>query len=191
MDAAIKLLRYIKSNPGQGILLASSSAAALKAYCDSDWATCPFSRRSTTGYCVLLGSSPISWKTKKQSVVARSTAEAEYRSMAVASYENTWLAALLNDMGLQNLPPTVLHYDNQAALAMAANPVLHKRTKHVEIDCHFIRDKVNSGDVVTKHIPTHCQVADIFTKALSTKQHHYLLRKLGIAAELPSQLEGE
>lgn len=89
MDAALKLLRYLKSNPSQGILLASSSAAVLKGYCDSDWATCPMSRRSTTGYCVLLGDSPISWKTKKQSVVARSTAEAEYRSMAMAACEVT------------------------------------------------------------------------------------------------------
>lgn len=191
MDAAVKLLRYINSNPGQGILLASSSAATLQAYCDSDWATCPMSRRSTTGFCVLLGSSPISWKTKKQSVVARSTAEAEYRSMAVASCEITWLSALLRDMGLKALPPAMLYCDNQAALAIAANPVLHERTKHVEVDCHYIRDKVKSGAIVTKHVPTHAQVADIFTKALSTKQHYHLLGKLGAVATLPSQLEGE
>lgn len=186
MDAATKLLRYINSNPGQGILLASSSAAEMKAYCDSDWATCPMSRRSTTGFCVLLGSSPISWKTKKQSVVARSTAEAEYRSMALASCEITWLSALLKDMGLHNLPPTLLHCDNQAAIAIAANPVLHERTKHVEVDCHFIRDKINSGTIITKHVPTHAQVADILTKALSSKQYYYLLGKLGASAELPS-----
>lgn len=121
------------------------------------------SRRSTTGYCVLLGSSPISWKTKKQSVVARSTAEAEYRSMAVATCEITWLSSLLKDMGLHNIPPTIMHCDNQEALAMAANPVLHERTKHVEVDCHFIRDKINSRTVVTKHIPTQSQIADVFT----------------------------
>lgn len=126
MEAALKLLRYVKNNPGQGILLASKSAAVLKGYCDSDWATCPMSRRSTTGYCVLLGQSPVSWKTKKQSVVARSTAEAEYRSMAVVTCEITWLSSLLKDMGLYNLPSTVLHCDNQAALAMAANPVLNE-----------------------------------------------------------------
>lgn len=187
MDAAIKLLRYINSNPGQSILLASSSAAALKAYCDSDWATCPMSRRSTTGFCILLGSSPISWKTKKQSVVALSTAEAEYRSMAVASCEITWMSALLQDMGLKNFPPALLRCDNQAAIAVAANHVLHERTKHVEVDCHYIRDKVNSGAIVTKHVPTHAQVADIFTKALSTKQHYYLLGKFGAASKLLSQ----
>lgn len=191
MEAAVKLLRYINSNPGQGILLASSSAATLQGFCDSDWATCPMTRRSTTGYCVLLGDSPISWKTKKQPVVARSSAEAEYRSMAVVSCEITWLSALLKDMGLQNLPPTVLHCDNQAALAIVANPVLHERTKHVEVDCHYIRDKINSGAIVTKHVPSHCQVADVLTISLSTKQHYYLLSKLRVTAELPSQLEGE
>lgn len=191
MDAALKLLRYLMSNPSQGILLASSSAAELKGYCDSDWATCPMTRRSTTGYCVLLGNSPISWKTKKQSVVARSTAEAEYRSMAMAACEITWLSALLKDMGLQSLPPAVLFCDNQAALAIAANPVLHERTKHVEVDCHFVRDKINSGTMITNHVPTHSQVADIFTKALSAKQHYYLLGKLGAAEDLPSKLEGE
>ena len=148
-------------------------------------------RRSTTGYCVLLGNSPISWKTKKQSVVARSTAEAKYRSMAMAACEITWLSALLKDMGLQSLPPAVLFCDNQAALAIAANPVLHERTKHVEVDCHFVRDKINSGTMITNHVPTYSQVADIFTKALSAKQHYYLLGKLGAAEDLPSKLEGE
>lgn len=111
--------------------------------------------------------------------------------MALATCEITWLTALLKDMGIQNLPPTLLHCDNQAAIVMAANPVLHERTKHVEVDCHFIRDKINSGTVVTKHVPSHAQVADLLTKALSTKQHYYLLNKLGASAKLPSKLEEE
>lgn len=182
MQAAKKLLRYLAGNPGQGILLASTSAAQLTAYCDSDWAGCEFSRRSTTGYCILLGSSPVSWKTKKQSVVARSTAEAEYRAMAMASCEVTWLSALLQDMGLQNLPSTVLNCDNQAALSIAANPVSHERTKHVEIDCHFIRDKIAAGEIVPQHVPSYAQLADMFTKQLASSQHMYLLRKLGVSS---------
>ena len=180
MNAAKRLLRYLANNPGQGVLLASQSAAQLTAYCDSDWASCSFSRRSTSGYCIMLGSSPVSWKTKKQTVVARSSAEAEYRAMALASCEVTWLSALLKDMGIIDLPPTVLKCDNQAALAIAANPVLHERTKHVEIDCHYIRDKVNSGEIVTRHVPSYAQVADVFTKQLSAKQHTYLMTKLGV-----------
>ena len=95
MQAVKHLLRYILLSPSQGVLLAKDSAVQLKACCDSDWASCPFSRRSTTRYCILLGDSPISWKSKKQAVVARSSAEAEYRSMALTCCEVTWLVSLL------------------------------------------------------------------------------------------------
>ncbi|KAK1397357.1 Cysteine-rich RLK (Receptor-like protein kinase) 8 [Heracleum sosnowskyi] len=185
MTAVKHLLKYLAGNAGQGILLASKYAAQLTAYCDSDWASCAFSRRSTSGFCIMLGASPISWKTKKQSVVARSSAEAEYRDMALVSCEVTWLSTLLKDMGLHDLPPTVLNCDNQAALAIAANPVLHERTKHVEIDCHYIRDKVKAGEIKTKHVPSYAQVADVFTKQLTAKQHSYLLTKLGVCSLKP------
>ena len=192
MQAVKKLLRYLAGNPGQGILLASNSAAQLTAYCDSDWASCAFSRRSTSGFCIMLGNSPVSWKTKKQNVVARSSAEAEYRAMALASCEVTWLRTLLKDMGITDLPPTMLKCDNQAALAIAANPVLHERTKHVEIDCHFVRDKVAAGEIVTKHVPSYAQLADMFTKQLTAKQHNYLMSKLGASSsESHCKLEGE
>lgn len=85
LQAVKRLIRYLKNSPSQGILLASDSAASLTAYCDADWASCPISRKSTTGYCILLGSSPISWKSKKQNVVARSSAEVQYRSMALTT----------------------------------------------------------------------------------------------------------
>lgn len=182
MQAAKRLLRYLVANPGQGILLVSKSAAQLTAYCDSDSVNCAFSRKSTSGFCIMLGASPISWKTKKQTVVARSSAEVEYRSMALASCEVTWLSTLLHDMGITDLPHTVLNCYNQAALAIAANPVLHERTKHVEIDCHYIRDKVAAREIVTKHVPSYVQVADMFTKQLSVKQHSYLMHKLGVAS---------
>lgn len=185
MQAAKRLLRYLLHSPAQGILLASSSAAHLQAYCDSDWASCPTTRRSTTGYCVLLGNSPISWKAKKQGVVSRSSAEAEYRAMAVTACEVTWLSALLKDIGLKNLPSTQLSCDNQAALAIAANPVLHERTKHVEIDCHYIRDQINAGHIHTVHVPSSEQIADVFTKILPVPQQRYLLSKLGAAASSP------
>lgn len=191
MQVAKRLLRYLVGNPGQGVLLASTSAAQLTAYCDSDWASCPHSRKSTTGYCILLGSSPISWKTKKQTVVARSTAEAEYRALALTSCEVTWLAALLKDMGLHNLPPTIMKCDNQAALSIAANPVLHEKTKHTEIDCHYIRDKVKSGEIVTQYFSSHAQLADIVTKTLSVRHHSSLLNKIGASVNPSSHLEGE
>lgn len=182
MQAAKRLLRYLVGNPSQGILLTSSSDMAIHAYSDSDWANCPVTRRSTSGFCLLLGKSPVSWKTKKQNVVARSTAEAEYRSMTMTACEITWLTSLLKDMGMNSLPPALLHCDNMAALSIAANPVMHERTKHVEIDCHFVRDKIKAGDIKMTHVPTQSQVADILTKPLSVKQHYLLLDKLGASS---------
>ncbi|GJW95908.1 hypothetical protein Tco_0175580 [Tanacetum coccineum] len=108
MQAVKHPLRYLVQNPGQGVLLENSSEVHLIAYCDSDWASCPMSRRSTIGYCILLGDSPISWKSKKQNVVYRSSAEAEYRALTLTCCEVTWLVALLKDLGLKDLGPVDL-----------------------------------------------------------------------------------
>nr|XP_017221298.1 PREDICTED: uncharacterized mitochondrial protein AtMg00810-like [Daucus carota subsp. sativus] len=190
MQAAKRLLRYLSGTKNQGLLLASSSAAELTAFSDSDWASCPFTRRSTTGFCLLLGHSLISWKSKKQNAVARSSAEAEYRAMAHTACELTWMTALLKDMGL-TLPPAVLKCDNVAAISIAANPVQHERTKHIELDCHYVRDKVKSGEIVTQYVPSTSQLADLLTKPISVKQHHFLLSKIGASGYPSAQLEGE
>lgn len=180
--AAKRRLRYLSGSPSQGILLASHSKAQLTAFCDSDWAGCPNTRRSTSGFCVLLVMSPISWKSKNQSVVARSTAEAEYRSMAQAVCEVMWLKQLLKDLGIKHLPTSPIHCDNQAALAISANPVHHEKTKHVDIDCHFIRDKATEGRIKPTYIPSSHQLADVLTKQLSVSQHQSLLSKLGVCS---------
>lgn len=179
MQNAKRVLRYLSGTISQGVLLASASAAHLTAYCDSDWAGCVATRKSTSGYCIFLGESPISWKTKKQTVVARSSAEAEYRAMALTACEVTWLSTLLKDLGLKNLPPAILKCDNQAALSIAANPVMHERTKHIDIDCHFVRDQLKKGTIVTQHVSSADQVADIMTKILPVKLHQSHVDKLG------------
>ena len=186
MQNAKRLLRYLAGTTSQGILLASTSAATLTAYCDSDWASCPTTRRSTSGYCVFLGESPISWKTKKQSMVARSSAEAEYRAMSFTTCEVIWITALLKDLGLKKLPPTLLKCDSQAAIAMAANPVHHEKTKHVDIDCHYIRDQIQAGVIQTAHVSSSNQVADILTKVLPVKLHSSHVSKLGRSPPAPS-----
>jgi hypothetical protein len=179
-EAALRVVRYLKGNPGQGILLNRSCDLQLYGWCDSDWAGCLLTRRSVTGWLVLLGSSPISWKMKKQHTVSRSSAEAEYRSMAATTCELKWIKGILSSLGILHSKPMSLHCDSQATLHIAKNPVFHERTKHIEVDCHFVRDEIIKGNVQTAYVPTHTQLADIFTKALGKSQFEFLLNKLGI-----------
>ncbi|OMO90088.1 Integrase, catalytic core [Corchorus capsularis] len=180
MDAALRILRYIKSFPGQGLFFPADNDFLLSAFCDADWGGCSASRRSTSGFFIMLGKAPIVWKTKKQNTVARSSAEAEYRSMALTCTELLWLRALLKDLSVQHCSPMSLFCDNQAALYIANNPVFRERTKHVEVDCYFVRDHVLAGDIHTHYVASKDQVADLFTKALGNDAFHSLLRKLGI-----------
>lgn len=124
-DAAIRILKYIKGTPSQGLLFPATKNLALKTFCDSDWGGCRATRRSVTGYCVFLGNFLISWKSKKQVNVSRSSAEAKYRAMANTCLELTWLFYILQNLKVPQIAPTPLFCDNKAALYIAANPVFH------------------------------------------------------------------
>ena len=179
-DALLHVLQYINTTAGQGILLKGEAHLSLQAFSDSDWASCPFSRRSVTGYLILLGNSPISWKSKKQSTISKSSSEAEYRAMQQATSEITWLGNLLKELNVTSLTPVTLHCDNQSAIQIAKNPVYHERTKHIEIDCHFTREKLMEGLIQLTYLPTQNQLADVLTKILPITHFKSLLFKLGM-----------
>ncbi|KAL0322509.1 UNVERIFIED_CONTAM: Retrovirus-related Pol polyprotein from transposon RE2 [Sesamum angustifolium] len=184
--AAVHVVRYLKGTPTKGLFLPSKSSFELRAYCDADWASCSDSRRSLTGFCIFFGDALISWKTKKQSTILRSTAEAEYKSMAATVCELKWLSYILSDFGISVSLPIQLYCDNQAAMHIMANPVFHERTKHIELDCHVVRDAYKNGFISPSFVRSSVQLADIFTKVLSFKQFLFLLAKLGLAALQPS-----
>ena len=179
-EAALRVVRFLKGCPGQGILLRSDSSLELSVYVDADWSTCPVTRRSLSAYVVLLGGNPISWRTKKQDTVSHSSAEAEYRAMAVATKELKWIVPLMKELGIEVNKPVSFYCDSKAAIYIAANPVFHERTKHIERDCHCVRDAVKAGLISTTHVRTKEQRADILTKALGRAQFEFLSSKLGV-----------
>ena len=140
----------------------------LLAYSDADWAGCPDTRRSTSDYCVYLGPSLISWSSKRQPTVSHSSAEAEYRVVANAVAECSWIRQLLQELLLDVSTTTIVYCDNVSAVYLSANPVHHRRTKHIELYIHFMREQVALGRIRVLHVPTAQQFADVMTKGLPT-----------------------
>ncbi|XP_019176868.1 PREDICTED: uncharacterized protein LOC109172173 [Ipomoea nil] len=182
---AKRVLHYIKGTINYGFRIAPSTSTTIQAFSDSDWAGCPVDRKSTSGYAVFLGTNLISWLSRKQCTVARSSTEAEYKALADVSAEVTWVVSLLRELGLHFSHPATLWCDNLGATYLCANPVFHARTKHVEIDYHFVRDKVASGDFVVNFVSTKDQLADIFTKPLTGPRFTLLRDKLNVVAHQP------
>jgi hypothetical protein len=147
----------------------ASTSNNLPAYSDTDWAGCPDTRQSTSGYCVFLDDSLISWSSKWQTTVLHSSAEAEYRAVANVTYECSWLQNLLRELFVDVKKATVIYYDNVSAVYVTQNPIHHRGTKHVELDIHFVREKVALGLVRVLHVPTKLQFTDIMAKGLPTK----------------------
>ena len=137
--AILHILRYLKGTLFHGLFYFAQSHFVLRAFSDVDWAGDPTNRRSTIDYCFLLGSSLISWRSKKQTHMTYSNTEVEYRALADTTSEFLWLRWLLKDLGVSTSSATPLYCDNQSAIHIAHNDVFHERTKHIEIDCYFIR----------------------------------------------------
>jgi hypothetical protein len=168
LTAMKRTLRYLQGTLDYGLLLQRSASSKLMVYTDADWVGCLNTRRSTSGYAVFLSTNLISWSSKRQNIVSHSSAEAEYRAVANGVAEACWLRQLLQELHALLIKSTLIYCDNVSAVYLSTNPIQHQRTKHVEIDLYFVRERVAIGDVRVLHVPTTSQFTDIFTKGLPT-----------------------
>ncbi|PKU64675.1 Retrovirus-related Pol polyprotein from transposon TNT 1-94 [Dendrobium catenatum] len=172
-------LRYIQGTIHFGLPL-TTTPLQLRTYSDADWAGDPHDRKSTTGFCTFLGTTPISWCVKKQATVTKTSTKAEYRSLSSATSDVIWIQRLLADFQLPPTTPTPLYCNNTSAMAIAHHPVFHARTKHIEIDYHFIRHHITNGEIVLHHIYSEEQPADLLIKPLPSSRFQDLRDKLSI-----------
>lgn len=180
MKTVNRILQYLKGSPGRGLYFQKNSNRGIEVYTDSDWAGCLSDRKSTTGYCTFVWGNMVTWRSKKQSVVARSSAEAEFRAMAQGICEGIWLKRMLDEIRIPTNYTMRILCDNKAAISIAKNPVHHDRTKHVEIDRHFIKEKIDQEIIRVDHIPSCKQTADIMTKALPRNIYENIRSNLGM-----------
>ncbi|GJW64968.1 ribonuclease H-like domain-containing protein, partial [Tanacetum coccineum] len=198
-SALKRILRYIRGTMPYGLQLFSSTTSSLVAYSDADWAGCTTTRRSTSGYCVFLGSNLLSWSSKRQLTLSRSSAEAEYQGVANAVAETCWLHNLLRELHTLLSTATLIYYDNVSAIYLSSNLVQHQRMKHIEIDIHFVRDLVADGHIRQSWVKccnsapfggaSRYQYADVFTKGLPTVLFDEFRSSLSVRSS-PAQTAG-
>jgi hypothetical protein len=181
--AVKRILRYVKQDTKIGLKITKCNSMLISGFSDSDWAGSIDDRRSTGGYAIFLGSNLISWSARKQATVSRSSTEAEYKAIANATAEIMWVQTLLKESGIQVPATAKLWCDNLGAKYLSSNPVFHARTKHIEVDYHFVRERVMRRLLQIDFVPTGDQVADGFTKAITVRQlenfkHNLNLRRL-------------
>jgi histone deacetylase 1/2 len=178
--AAKRILRYVKGTLQGGLLINKSNSTLLSAFSDADWAGSVDDRRSTSGFVVFFGANPVSWSARKQATVSRSSTEAEYKALANATAEVIWFQSLLRELGISQNRPPVLWCDNLGATYLSANPVFHARMKHVEVDFHFVRERVARKALDIRFVSTNDQVADGLTKPIGASQLRRLCRNLNL-----------
>lgn len=179
--AVKRVLRYLKGTITHGLLLHRNKSPMIRAYSEADWAGNPQDRSSTSAFIIFLGGNPISWSSRKQRAVARSSTEAEYRSLAAATSEVRWIQNLFHELRFPLHIPPVLYCDNIGATHLSLHPVMHSRMKHISVDIHFVRDIVAKGLLSVSHISTKDQLADLLTKPLHRTRFQFLRSKIAIA----------
>ncbi|WJZ91613.1 hypothetical protein VitviT2T_010671 [Vitis vinifera] len=178
IDAVIRILLYLKSSPGKGLMFSKNNHLNIEGYTDTDWARNISDRKSTSGYFTFVGGNLVTWRSKKQKVVALSSAEAKFKGMVKGICELIWLKRLLTKIGFAPSSEMDLFCDNKAAIDIAHNPVQHDRTKHVEVDRNFIKRNLEEKVIRFPFVRSEDQLADILTKAISGKVFYSSLDKL-------------
>ena len=188
LTAVKRILRYLIGTQQLGLWYPKASSKLLIGYSDADFAGSKTDRKSTSGACQFLGHSLVSWSSKKQNSVALSTAEAEYIATGSCCAQVLWMKQQLSDFGLnfENIP---IKCDNTSAINLSKNPIMHSRTKHIEIRHHFIRDHVQKGDISLEFVQTEFQLADIFTKPLDENRFNFIRRELGMLNPLENKIQ--
>lgn len=185
-QAVKRLLRYLKQTQSYGLKILRNGSPLLSIYSDADWAGDHDDRTSTSGYILYLGNNHISWCSRKQNTVARSSTEAEYRAVAAAIAESNWVVNLLRELKypLQDIP--TVYCDNVGATYLCHNNVFHSRMKHIAVDFHFVRDQVQKKELYVTHVHSADQLADTLTKPLPKQAFKNHLSKLGLVDTSPN-----
>uniref|UniRef100_A0A1J3JSN7 Retrovirus-related Pol polyprotein from transposon TNT 1-94 n=1 Tax=Noccaea caerulescens TaxID=107243 RepID=A0A1J3JSN7_NOCCA len=185
-QAAKRVLRYLAGSATHGLFISKSNNLNVHGFTDADWGGDHDDYVSTNAYIVYLGDQPISWQSRKQKGVARSSTEAEYRAVANTAAEIRWVCSLLSELGIAPTVTPVIYCDNIGATYLCANPVFHSRMKHIALDYHFIREQVQNGTLRVSHISTHDQLADSLTKPLDRSRFQLQRSKIGVSQAPPS-----
>lgn len=184
--AVKRILRYLAGTSSHGLFFSRNNPPSLHAFTDADWAGDKDDYMSTGAHIVYYGSHPIAWSSKKQSGVARSSTEAEYRSVANTTAEVIWIKSLLAELGISTSSPPAIYCDNKGATYLCANPMFHSRMKHLALDYHFVRNHVQAANIRVSHIHSSDQLADALTKPLPRPRFASLCVKIGLATPRPS-----
>ena len=183
--AVKRILRYLRDTIDLGLRFTKSSSMLLSTFSDADWAGNMDDRRSTGGYAIFFGGNLIAWSSRKQATVSRSSTEAEYKAVADATAEVIWIQVLLQELGISLSRPPSLWCDNIGATYLTANPIFHRRMKHMEVDYHFVRERVAMKQLDVRTISSKDQLADIMTKALPAPTFNYLRCNLNLLDRRP------